>query len=182
MPRTRRSLLAATASFAVGVLGGCVARDGGGTADASTENRTTSDRSPSAAQSSESATATPLPDRTVALPDGPKTRPDHPDSLTLETARTYARKFEYGYVYNSLWYSESTEVTLSCEVVDAREVDVGYKVVVSCTGYSNTGGGGESDGNTTATMVHADYFTQVYTYLLDEDSVVRRRATAAEKS
>ena len=178
MPRTRRALLTATASFAVCGLGGCVARDGGGTADASTTNRTTIDRSPSAAQSP--ASATPLPDRTVALLDGPKARPDRPDSLTLETARTYAREFEYRYVYNSLWYGESTDVTLSCEVVDARAVDVGYEVVVSCTGYSNTNN--DSDGNATATMVHADYFTQVYTYLLDEDSVVRRRATEAEKS
>lgn len=177
MPRTRRALLGSTASLAVGLLGGCIASDGPGTAGTSTTEQST--ESTTTTHSTPPSTATPLPDRTVALPTGPKDPPERPESLTLETAQSYVREFEYRYVYNELWYHESTEVTLSCEVVDARELDVGYEVVVSCTGYSNTGD--DSDSNGTVTMVHADYFTQVYTYRLDEDSLVRRPATEAEK-
>jgi hypothetical protein len=187
---SRRTLLATASCVGLGLLGGCLAgdlddADGSDDADQSpsTLASSTSPRSPeeSATTDTEQASpSTPLPDETVPFPDGPKRRPERPERLTLETARSFVRTHEYRYVYNQLWYDESTDVNLECEVLTAREVDVGYKVVVSCTGYSNTGGEQRPNSTATSTVVHADYFTQVYTYLLDEESLVRRRATEEE--
>lgn len=121
---------------------------------------------------------TPLPDTTEELPDGPKSRPERPETLTEETVSEYAETFEYRYVYNSLWYNQYSNVSVTCEVLSAEEVPVGWKAVVSCTAYSNTAG--PKDGTESPTVVHADWFTQVFTYLIDEDSTVRRRATEEE--
>jgi hypothetical protein len=191
MPRSRcsrRSLLAATSSLALGLLGGCLAAD----SDGSNQSRQTSSTTVSPSDSSKTPEGSPSPDdgrtspstslsnETVTFPDGPKARPERPETLTLATARSFVRDHEYRYVYNQLWYDESTSVSLDCEVVSARDVDVGYKVVVSCTGSSNTGGEPQPNSTATSTVMHADYFTQVHTYLLDENSLVRRRATEEE--
>ena len=184
---SRRTLLAATSSLGLGLLGGCLADDADGSNQSpQTSSPTVSPSDPPETEGSPSpddgptSPSTPLPNETVTFPDGPKTRPERPETLTLETARSFVRDHEYRYVYNQLWYDESTDVSLSCEILDAREIDVGYEVVVSCTGYSNTGGEQRPNSTATSTVMHADYFTQVYTYLLDENSLVRRRATEEE--
>lgn len=124
-------------------------------------------------ESPANATDTPddeLPDLTLTLPDGPKERPERPAELNRSTVRDYVLDFEYRYAYNSLWYSEHTEVNLDCSVDSVTEHRQGYNVTVSCTGYSNTGGATE-DG--TATVLHADYFTQAFVYYVDADSTLR---------
>ncbi|MEZ3116781.1 hypothetical protein RYH80_12755 [Halobaculum sp. MBLA0147] len=123
--------------------------------------------------------ATPLPNETVSLPEGPKVAPERPSELTAETVRRYARTFEYRYVYNALWYDEYSDVSADCEVDTVERVDVGWKAVVTCTAYSNTGG--PTDGTASPTELHADWFTQSFTYLIDENSTVRREATGAER-
>lgn len=142
---------------------------------------TTPDGSPAGSPTDTPVTgpATPLPNETVSLPEGPKVAPDRPAALTAETVRRYARTFEYRYVYNSLWYNEYSDVTADCEVDTVERVDVGWKAVVTCTAYSNTGG--PTDGTASPTELHADWFTQSFTYLLDENSTVRREATDAER-
>ncbi len=141
---------------------------------------TTSPRGSPTTETPIRAPKTPLPNRTVGLPDGPKTAPERPDELTTATVREYARQFEYRYVYNSLWYNQYSEVSAECEVLWSTETDIGWKVVVSCTAYSNTGG--PTEGTASPTVLHADWFTQVYTYLIDEDSTVRRDATDEEEA
>jgi hypothetical protein len=144
------------------------------------DSATTSPRGSPTTETPIRAPKTPLPNRTVELPDGPKTAPERPDELTTATVREYARQFEYRYVYNSLWYNQYSEVSAECEVLWSTETDIGWKVVVSCTAYSNTGG--PTEGTASPTVLHADWFTQVYTYLIDEDSTVRRDATDEEEA
>jgi len=74
----------------------------------------------------------------------------------------FAKTHEYRYVYNRLWYSEHTEVTLDCTLGGVTERDGWYEATVSCTGYSNTGG--ETNGTETVAPHHADWFTQTYVY------------------
>lgn len=124
------------------------------------------------------APGTPLPNTTVELPDGPKERPERPETLTRDSVAEYAETFEYRYVYNSLWYNQYSNVSVTCELESVGQVDVGWKAVVSCTAYSNTGG--PATGTESPTVVHADWFTQTFTYLIDENSTVRREATEEE--
>jgi hypothetical protein len=120
-----------------------------------------------------SATASPFADGTVSLPDGPKERPDRPDGLTRAAVTEYVETFEYRYAYNSLWYGEQSDVNLECDVDEAERQPGGWRVVVSCTGYSNTGG--EATGTATATELHADWGTQTVVYRVGEDAVTRER-------
>ncbi|MEZ3145786.1 hypothetical protein [Halobaculum sp. MBLA0143] len=142
------------ACLAVVVLAGCVA------GPAAPSSSTTTAPTPG---------ATPLPDRVVELPDGPKTLPERPDRLTAETVGQYAQTVEYRYAYNGLYYSQYSNVTLSCWTESTDRTAVGWEVVVSCRGYSNTRPPTES----TASAVHADWFTQTFRYYVDEDSTIR---------
>lgn len=191
-----RTTLRVVAVAVLLVAAGCVAGPGGPvspTTDSPTDSQTTpSPDEPSPGSDSPTADSsepspigtpvvrpgTPLPNTTVDLPEGPKTAPERPDTLTEATVSEYAKTFEYRYVYNSLWYNQYSNITADCHVVSATEAEVGWKVVVSCTAYSNTRG--PADGTESPTTLHADWFTQVYTYLIDEDSTVRRRATEGE--
>lgn len=123
---------------------------------------------------SENGTRTPLPDETVDFPSGPKEPPERPASLTEATAREYVREYERRYVYNELWTNEDSVVGVACEGERVEYVGVGYRVVVSCRGQSKTGG---SDPN--ATVVYGDWFETTRTYLVDDDSLIRRRTDAS---
>lgn len=152
MPSLARTLVVA----ALLVLAGCLGPAGAPTA---TEGPTTTE-----------TTSSP-PDGRVSLPDGPKERPPHPEELTHETVADYVRTYERRFAYNSLWYGETSDVLLDCEVDDVEERGGNWRVVVSCTGYSNTGGG--ENGTATATEIHADWGTQTYVYRVGEDGVTR---------
>jgi hypothetical protein len=117
-------------------------------------------------------TVTSLPGGTPTLPDGPKERPERPATLNRSSVREYVRAFEYRYAYNSLWVNEYTEVTLECTVRSVNRTGYGYEAVVTCTGYSNTNVPTES---TLTPGPHADWFTQVYRYRVDEDTTQRER-------
>ncbi|WP_267639570.1 hypothetical protein [Haloarchaeobius amylolyticus] len=186
MPRaphssTRRAFLAGTASAGLAALAGCLDGSLGGGTGTETTVATTPGTTPKTDSGTHptSATGTSYPDTEVAFPGGPKSRPERPDELTRATAREFVHEHEYNWVYNQLWYSEHTEVDLSCEVHSVEQVRDGYEVLVSCTGYSNTGG--ESTENGTATQVHADWFTQWFVYYVDADTIARRQATEDEK-
>ncbi len=109
---------------------------------------------------------TSLPEGTVDFNDGPKSPPERPDDLTAERVREYVATYERRHVYNGLYYDETSEVHQQCEVDTVTEYGVGYRVVVWCSAYSNTGGENE-------TTLHADYFTQYATYFVGPDSTVR---------
>lgn len=109
---------------------------------------------------------TPLPNNRVSLPDGPKSPPEHPTALSVDSVREFVLLYEYRFVYNSLWRSDETAVSISCQVDDARSVDVGYSVTVTCSGRAET----EADGNT---PIQDEWPRRTVTYLVDEDSVVR---------
>mgnify|MGYP007124903562 CR=1 FL=1 len=126
-------------------------------------------RSATPATATPTAAPTPLPDRVVELPAGPKALPERPDRPTGETVGAYARVVEYRYAYNALYYNEYTNVTLDCWTESTNRTAVGWTVVVSCRGYSNTRPPTES----TATGVHADWFTQTFRYYVDENSTIR---------
>ncbi|WP_226011195.1 hypothetical protein [Halomicrobium salinisoli] len=162
MPRV---ILAATALLLV-LSAGCV---GGPGATATSESPT--GESPTTTTVPTTDAATPPADGEVAFPDGPKDRPERPSNLTEDSVGEFVRTHEYRYAYNQLWYSEHSEVTLDCEVRSVTARNGWYEAVVSCTGYSNTGG--DRPGTETATEVHADWFTQTYVYYVDEDSIVR---------
>ena len=170
MPRSRRRFLALALGASLALPAGCIADSGesprSGSSDPPTEPATespTDERTPR---------PTTLPPTTVAFPVGPKERPEKPDDLTAESVREYVRTHEYNLAYNRLWHNEYSEVDLTCEVVGVERPGDFYRVQVSCTGSSNTGG---ERGNETATVVHADWFTQEFVYLVDEDATIRRR-------
>lgn len=131
-------------------------------------------QSPTEMPTTATEASTPPPNRTVEFPDGPKERPERPETLTEESVGEFVKTHEYRYAYNQLWYNEHSEVHLDCELQSVTERDGWYEVTVSCTGYSNTGG--ETSGNETATELHADWFTQTFVYSLDENSLIRERA------
>jgi len=161
----RRTALLLTAVLALAfIAAGCVE----GPAGSPTETPSDTVESPT-----DTATdvATPLPNRTVEFPDGPKERPERPEALTEDSVGEFAKTFEYRYAYNSLWYSEHSDVELDCTLEGVIERDGWYEATVSCTGYSNTGG--ETNGTETATELHADWFTQTFVYSVDENSLIR---------
>ena len=162
------------------LLAGCLG-GAGSPAETTEHSPTTSTESSPPSSSTPAATPTPFPDTVVPFPDGPKERPDRPTNLTAETVSEFVRVHEYRYVYNRLWYGDATEVSVNCEVRSVERVGDGYRAVVGCSGYSNTRGTPGPNATGTATAVHADYFTRYYAYLVDDDSLVRREATAAER-
>ncbi|WP_435062693.1 hypothetical protein [Halobaculum sp. EA56] len=166
--RPRSRALAAAVAAALLLTSGCLAAPGGPmTGDTATG---TSPGSPAT-----TASSTPLPGKSIAWPDGPKERPERPPELNESSVGSFARTYEYRYVYNSLWYDETSEVSLECEVDRVERRGDAWRAVVTCTGYSNTGGEAEN-GTATSTVVHADWFTQTYVYWIDGESVHRERA------
>lgn len=117
-----------------------------------------------------SSTATPTAEP-VSLPDGPKDRPARPESLTEASVREYVQTMEYRWVYNSLWRGPDTDVHVTCEIEGVEVQDEGYEVVVSCNGYADI----DPPENSTATPgPHYDYSTQVYLYVVTEETTRRR--------
>ena len=118
----------------------------------------------------------PWPNRTVEWPDGPKQRPAWPPDPDAASVGAFVRDHEYGYVYNSLWFGEHTDVRASCEEPEVAERGGGWVVEVTCTGYSN------SDVPTDSTATpgpHADWFTRTYRYRVDEDTILRDRVESS---
>lgn len=177
----RRRFIGAMGTGALALLAGCLGGTGGSPSEDGGDGGDGGDTGQNGTASSATPTPTPIPDGDVDVPAGPETEPTHPDNLDRETVSTFATAYEYGIVYNSLWEGEDSTVSVSCDVHDATETAVGWKVVVSCRGYAEIGGGPKENGTGTTTPLHADYFREYYTYLVDEDSVVRRESTAAEK-
>ena len=188
---TRRALLGACAGV-VAALAGCVS-DGGppGGTDSSTGTSTreatdtptptavpTDDRTTDGSETGTVGAGTPS-YRPVDFPDGPKSPPAVPSTLTAESVRTFVRTHEYRYAYNELWMGEGTEVSLDCSVRRVGRIDDGWRAIVRCTGYANRQAA-VPNGTSTATAVHADYFTQYWAYRVAEESVRRRRATETE--
>jgi hypothetical protein len=114
-----------------------------------------------------------LPEGSVEFPDGPKFRPERPDELTAESVRKYVKTFEYRYVYNKLYYDETSAVRETCGVDSVTEYGAGFRVVVWCSASSNT----ERNGST----YHADYFTQYATYFVGSNSTVRYEGESATR-
>ncbi|SHG81535.1 hypothetical protein [Halobaculum gomorrense] len=128
--------------------------------------------------SATSVAAAGLPGEPVEWPDGPKTQPDPPATWNESSVGSFARTHEYRYVYNSLWYDESTEVSIECELDGVSRERDAWRAVVTCTASSNTGGDPVENGTATSTVMHADYFTQTWAYWIDgeTDTVHRTRA------
>ncbi|SFR86933.1 hypothetical protein SAMN05216559_0284 [Halomicrobium zhouii] len=114
---------------------------------------------------------TPPPNRTVELPEGPKERPERPETLTEDSVGEFVKTHEYRYAYNGLWYSEHSEVTLDCTLHGVTERDGWFEATVSCSGSSNTGG--PAEGTEAVTELIADWSTLTYVYYVDENSLIR---------
>ncbi len=178
----RRDVLGSLTTGIV-VLAGCT-RGGAWTTDPENETPTSDDGTASPHTSSGTNSGSPTTetrrqgkDPRETFPDGPKYPPDRPDQLTRESVAAFVHTFEYRYVYNSLWYEESSEVHAECDVEHTKPIDSGYKVVVRCTAYSNTGGEQRENSTGTSTVVHADYFTQTYVYIVTDETLTRTRAS-----
>ncbi|MFC7096655.1 hypothetical protein [Halobaculum marinum] len=161
MRRPPRALLAC--SLALALVAGCLGSPGTSSPSATT---------------SPSADSTSLPGDPVVWPDGPKERPPAPATLNESSVGEYAETHEYRYVYNSLWFDPSTEVTLECDL-DGVDRDRGaWRATVTCTGYSNSDGRTDNGTITGTPGPHADYFTQTWVYWIDRsddgDTVVHR--------
>lgn len=165
--RPRSALLAAATALLL-VTAGCVSTPGG----PSTPTDSPTEASPDAATST-AASATTVPGTPLDWPDGPKERPRRPETLTESSVREFVNTTEYRYVYNSLWYDDTTQVDAECAVDSVTRESGAWRAVVTCTAYSNTGGGPRENGTGTSTVVHADYFTQTWVYWVTEDSVHR---------
>ncbi|MFC7137449.1 hypothetical protein [Halobaculum litoreum] len=133
---------------------------------------------PSAPADGSPAAATALPGDPVAWPDGPKERPALPATLNESAVGSYALTHEYRYVYNSLWFDPSTEVTLECDLDGVARERGAWRATVTCTGYSNSDGHTDNGTITATPAPHADYFTQTWVYWVgdgeDGDTVVHR--------
>lgn len=176
VPPSRRRALRLGAVALAGSVAGCASgmlreeseSDGSGETEEGTTGTTPIDEPTT--QSVEVATSLPaggveFPAEAAEFPDGPKSPPERPAELTAESVREYVQTFEYRYVYNSLHYDETSEVTETCGVDSVTEYGEGFRVVVWCTASSNT----ERNGTT----IHADYFTQYATYFVGPDTTVR---------
>ena len=154
------------------VTAGCLGLPGGRTGEP-----TPTSHGPDTAASATSAVDG-LPGEPVAWPDGPKTQPEPPGTWNESSVGSFARTYEYRYVYNSLWYDESTEVSIECELDGVTRESDAWHAVVTCTASSNTGGDPVENGTGTSTVMHADYFTQTWAYWIDRetDAVHRTRA------
>jgi hypothetical protein len=132
---------------------------------------------PTASTETTISTATPLPQGSVDVPDGPKEPPERPVVLNESSVREYVRTFEYRVAYNSLWINEYTDVTLACRVDDVSERPWGYEAVVTCTGHSDT----NVPENATATPgPHGDWFTQSFRYRVGENATHRHQVEARD--
>lgn len=103
---------------------------------------------------------------TAEFPDGPKSPPERPAELTAGTAREYVETFERRWVYNRLYRDESSDIRQECGVDSVAERGAGFRVVVWCSAWANSGAA--------ETTIHADYFTQYATYFVGPNSTVRR--------
>lgn len=162
---SRRALLTAGAAL----LAGCA----GGPGPAAEPTGSESPRSTPSGTATRSDTDT-TPAGGVDFPDGPKERPDRPDDLTRETVREYVRTYEHRYAYNALYANEHTEVSLTCEVLSVETADPGYRVVVRCSGYSNTQDPSGTNATSTATAVHADWGSRRFVYRVTSETTTRR--------
>lgn len=169
MPSTRRELLTAGAVL----LGGCTGGVGSGSGTEPTPSGSATPTSTDTPTSTGTPPATePTPAGEIDFPDGPKSPPERPDELTRETVREYVLMYERRYAYNALYENEYTEVSLTCEVLSVDAADPGYRAVVRCSGYSNTGG--PDEGTATATEVHADWGSRRFVYRVTAASTTRR--------
>lgn len=123
--------------------------------------------------------ATPLPNETVALPDGPKSPPERPSTLSVDSVREFALLYEYRYAYNTLWRDDDSAVSLSCHVLDATAFDRVYRVAVSCSGHAETEARSVPDASG-PTPVRDEWPERTVTYLVDEDSVIRQAGPPTE--
>lgn len=142
-------------------LSGCLT---GPESNSPTPARTPTPESPTPSPTPE-RTETPLPNRSVSFPDGPKAQPDRPAELTLQTAISYVRTFHYRATFNQIWKTESNGADLSCEVVRAAQRGSRFRIVLHCQVALRNAGGNES-GNV------IEEHTVVY--LLDENSLLQR--------
>ena len=158
-----RSRTAAVVLLALGLAtAGCVGTETG---------------TPTASTGTTISTATPLPQGSVDVPDGPKEPPERPAVLNESSVREYVRAIEYRVAYNSLWINEYTDVTLACRVDDVSERPWGYEAVVTCTGHADT----NVPENATATPgPHADWFTQSFRYRVGENATHRHQIEPRE--
>ncbi|MFC7070769.1 hypothetical protein [Halobaculum lipolyticum] len=171
--RPRDPLLACSLALLL-VASGCLGAPGG---------RPATGTDPVDTSPSPSPEATALPGDPVAWPDGPKERPPTPAALNESAVGDYAVTHEYRYVYNSLWFDRSTEVTVECDLDGVERERGAWRATVTCTGYSDSDGTTD-DGTITGTPApHADYFTQTWVYWIDRDAdgdTVVHRVRAAD--
>ncbi|UPV74441.1 hypothetical protein M0R89_18155 [Halorussus limi] len=178
----RRRAIRLGAAALVGSVAGCVSgvRDdesGATTTDSGTETTAdaTTDANNTDAATTDATTHalgvdTSLPEGPVVFPEGPKSRPERPADLTAESVERYVETFERGWVYNELYRGASSSVHQECGVESVQEYGDGFRVVVWCSAWANSGSG--------ETTVYADYFRQYATYFVGENSTVRREGRA----
>jgi hypothetical protein len=95
-------------------------------------------------------------------PDGPKSYPDRPDSLSPETISSYVREFEYARVYNSLYESDAETVSVDCTGMYDTAARGGHYALAACTGYANYADG-----------VHADHGQRPAVYFVADGLTIR---------
>lgn len=111
----------------------------------------------------------------TTYPDGPKSPPERPDSLTEESVGGYIREYERGYIYNRIWMGEGSTVGVACDIDGVEAIDSGYRVDVSCSGSAKKADDTPATENGTTTVMYADYFETQTTYYIDEDTTIRQR-------
>jgi hypothetical protein len=188
VPSTLRTLAVALVAFAL--FAGCLGVPG---SEATTDEASPPPTEPTRTSSpTETVTVpttayevsyTPFPDTEPTFPDGPKHPPDRPATPTEESVSEFVRAYERRWVYNSMYVEDASDFTASvdCSVEHLTERDVGYVAVVGCTAYAEYHTDRTPGGTETPAKVHADWFTQYFTYLVDEDSLVRRDPTPDEE-
>lgn len=163
-PRSRRTLLRTVGSTAALALPGCLSSGGN---DPSEVSRTTTDSGPrTEATTSERGTPDPT---TPTVPDGPESPPERPATLSADSAREYAKNYEFAFTYNDLYEPNADTVEASCEASVSAETDRSFYVVATCTGYADIG------------TVHADYGSMPVLYYLTDQRTERITAESVTR-
>lgn len=163
-PPSRRTLLRTVGSTTALALAGCLSS---GDSDPSGTPGTTTDSDPRTdATTSERVASEPT---TPTVPEGPESPPERPATLSADSAREYARDYEFAYTYNDLHEPGADTVKTHCDALVSAKTGRSFYVVATCTGYADIG------------TVHADYGSMPVLYYLTDHRTERIAAESVAR-
>jgi len=146
---------------AVAVLAGC---SGAGIPPASGETSPT----PTHCEEYGRTTVTPVRDDVE-----PRTVPDRPDTLTADTAGSFAADYERVFKHNGLLTRDTKRADVAIHDVEVTSTDGGYRVNITAQWFTWSATVTDENGTATATPVHRDGPYYDVHYLVTDDRLRR---------